>query len=35
MNGYADVLGPETARETLQKIEAIERRGRYVEEREM
>jgi TP53 regulating kinase-like protein len=34
MNGYADVLGPETARETLQKIEAIEKRGRYVEERE-
>lgn len=34
MNGYADVVGPETARETLQKIEAIEKRGRYVEERE-
>lgn len=34
MDGYADVLGPETARETLQKIEAIEKRGRYVEERE-
>ena len=33
MDGYADVLGPETARETLQKIEAIEKRGRYVAER--
>jgi TP53 regulating kinase-like protein len=33
MNGYADVLGPETARETLKKIEAVEKRGRYVEER--
>jgi TP53 regulating kinase-like protein len=33
MDGYTDVLGLETARETMKKIEAIERRGRYVEER--
>jgi TP53 regulating kinase-like protein len=33
MDGYANVLGPEITRETLQKIEAIEKRGRYVAER--
>jgi TP53 regulating kinase-like protein len=35
MDGYAGVLGLKTARETLKKIEAVEKRGRYVEERKM
>lgn len=35
LKGYTDVHGREAAREVLEKIEAIERRGRYVAERKM
>jgi TP53 regulating kinase-like protein len=35
MDGYADVLGRKTARAVLEKVEGIERRGRYVAERGM
>ncbi len=33
MEGYADVLGPETAKNTLRKVKEIEGRGRYISER--
>ena len=34
MDGYAKIVGDETAKEVLVKINEIERRGRYVAERE-
>jgi TP53 regulating kinase-like protein len=33
MRGYSSVLGPERTKEVLEKIEEIEKRGRYVTER--
>jgi len=34
MEGYAEIVGKETAKDVLEKIKEIERRGRYVAERE-
>ncbi len=33
INGYSEILGVKTAREVLDKIRGIERRGRYIAER--
>jgi len=33
INGYSEILGAKTAREVLDKIRGIERRGRYIAER--
>jgi TP53 regulating kinase-like protein len=34
MEGYAEIVGKEIAKDVLEKIREIERRGRYVAERE-
>jgi TP53 regulating kinase-like protein len=34
MEGYAEIVGKETAKDVLEKIKEIEKRGRYVTERE-